>query len=189
MGVVHAVVGKVPCATTALAQPSAESIDFARSGPRALTYALNENPSWLPGILAQLEKTRGSGHRLEQYVLFRRNGTPSFLALIWETESGRKFELHQVGVESPDRVTLTFRRRYEDRFLSIVEPTGHDINHDGVPVLFLLYWSGGSGSSHGIRIYRLDRASIDITPIALVYNFSDLDGDGRPELFAYDTHW
>ncbi len=134
--------------------------------PPPLAYTKADQPSWLPRVLNRLVKKKR--WILEDHRLFRQGGKPTFLALMWLTSKlygHRHLELYKVRVISQRNVRLNFVRGYMEQYLSIEEPSGHDIAGDGVPFLFLRYGSGGSWyRGYGVRVYPLVRNSVDVTP-------------------------
>ena len=173
-----------------------DAINPADKTYRALAYNALDRPSWLPRVLNRLKDNKPDAYVLEQYLLFRRGGKPSFLALVWDpgpmSTGYSRFELYQVHVISERNVRLTFRREYKDTILNMVEPTGHDINSDGTATIFLEYGSGGSGyRGYGLKVFRLARASVDVTPDPAFRPVAaaDLDGDGTFEVIASHDRW
>lgn len=174
-----------------------QRIDIESNVYRELAYSIHDHPSWWPRVLAKLMAGKPAVHTLEQSMLFRRDGKPTFLAVLWkpgDRESGyeRRLELYQVNVISQGNVRLTLRREYRDRFLKMVEPTGRDTYRDGVANIFLDYGSSGSASlGYGLKVFRLERASVNVTPDNgfLPHAAEDLNGDGAAEIIAYDYRW
>ena len=107
---------------------------------------------------------------MREHRLFRRNGNPTFLALIWTAKGNSDLpwsvlELYKVRVISERNVRLKFVRGLKKSYVSIKEISGQDIAGDGVPHLILDCSSGGLWYAlSGIRIYRLERNSVDVTP-------------------------
>ena len=161
--------------------------------PPPLAYTKADQPSWLPRVLNRLVKKKR--WILEDHRLFRQAGKPTFLALIWKTRrlSGHgHMELYKVRFISQRNVRLNFVRGYMDQHLSIEEPSGHDFGGDGVPFLFLSYGSGGSWyRGYGIRVYRLVRNSVDVTPdwAGRADKFISLGPDKGYALIVSDDRW
>jgi hypothetical protein len=178
---------------------SSKWIHPEKAGSRPFAYGAEDRPSWLPRIVARLKSTARRDVELKQYMLFRHNGAPTFLALTWDThgyEYPELFELYRVRVISERNVRLNFvpvikDLRYSDH-MDIVEPSGRDIFGDGVARLFVEYACGGLDyTCHGMRILRLGHVPVDETPdwAGRVGRIIDLDGDGRAEVIASDDRW
>jgi hypothetical protein len=162
--------------------------------PRVLAYRPSGRPVWYGRVLGRLASAKPPAYRLAQHVLFRRGGKPSFLAVVWRKSAygPHIFELYRVEVRSERDVRLRWVRTIEDALLAIVDPSGHDVHGDGVPVLFLEYGSLGSGfDGYGLRVLRLERSSVDVTPDA--YGRSEGAGVAgarlRHVLLVSDDRW
>lgn len=145
-------------------------------------------------VIEKLGTNKPASYVLRQRVLFRRDGEPSFLAVIWDQPTVGKvhFELHQVTVVSPTNVRLTWRNGLEAPGLSIVEPSGLGVHGDDLPILYLAAGDKQRGfSQEELHVIRLDRASVRLMtrePVRPV-RVMDLDGDGRYALIASDDRW
>lgn len=191
----HRFIGVSVALVIAMAPRSASSAEETKQPlpPPPLAYTKADQPSWLPRVLNRLVKKKG--WILEDHRLFRQGGKPTFLALIWNTRrlSGHgHMELYKVRVISQRNVRLNFVRGYTQTSLSIEEPSGHDIGGDGVPFLALRYASHGSSSrGYGVRVYRLVRNSVDVTPdwAGHAKRMLALDGGKSLALIVHDTRW
>jgi hypothetical protein len=159
-----------------------------------LAFDAMNQPAWLARVLNKLKKPRIPAYQLQQYILFREAERPTFLALVWSARSHieRVFDLHKVKVNSPHDIRLTFVREYRDFALEIVEPTGHDSHGGGKASVFLRYGSGGSGYfGYGLRIIRLVRSSVDVSPIWLSRSVRTLplNKKGAHALIVSDDRW
>ena len=134
---------------------------------------------------------------MREHRLFRRNGNPTFLALIWTAKGNSDLpwsvlELYKVRVISERNVRLKFVRGLKKLYVSIKEISGQDIAGDGVPHLILDYSSGGLWYAlSGIRIYRLERNSVDVTPdwAGRAEYFLSLGTEKVPALIVSDDRW
>ena len=191
----HRFIGISVALVIALASGLASSAEETKQPlpPPPLAYTKADQPSWLPRVLNLLVKKKG--WILKDHRLFRQGGKPTFLALIWNTRriSGHgHMELYKVRVISQRNVRLNFVRGYTETSLSIEEPSGHDIGGDGVPFLALRYASHGSSyHGYGVRVYRLVRNSVDVTPdwAGLAKRMLALDGGKSLALIVADTRW
>ncbi|HYC03704.1 MAG TPA: hypothetical protein VED40_10445 [Azospirillaceae bacterium] len=152
----------------ATASEGGDAVEWSRDVPRPLAYAPSEEPAWLAGTLKRLQTKRPRTHALKQHMLFRRDGKASFLAVVWSSKGERFGEwlvLYRVLAETPEP-TLKFMREvegYEDA--TILEPTGQDLNGDGIAMLFVGWDHGGSiPSNRGVRAFRLTDRVPDVTP-------------------------
>ena len=176
--------------------PSLAGQDKPTFGVPPLAYSPANEPAWLDRILRLLAKRKNL--RLEQHMLFRRNGRPTFLALVWTSKTsfgsayGSVFDLHKVRVVSDNDVRLKFVRTYRDELVSIERLSGHDLAGDGVPFLFINHGSGGSGYfGYGMRVYKLTRNSVDVTPdwAGRTEKVVPLPGDEKVALVVSDDRW
>ena len=151
-----------------LAYPDAPDVDPDTMPPRELAYSAADAPAWVPRVLDRLKANRPS-YRLRRWLLLKRDGEPKFLALVWcqwrSSYRRDNFVLYEVNVISEANVQLTYRRSLEDGYVSIVEPSGHDIDGDYIPLLVLAYGSGGAGFfGYGMEVFRLARHSVRVVP-------------------------
>ncbi len=173
--------------------PASSAEETKQPLPPPLAYTKADQPSWLPRVLNRLVKKKR--WILKDHRLFRQAGKPTFLALIWNTRrhSGvAHLELYKVRVISQRNVRLNFVRGYMQTSLSIEEPSGYDIGGDGVPFLALRYASLGSWyRGYGVRVYRLVRNSVDVTPdwAGLAKRMLVLDDGKSLALIVHDTRW
>lgn len=158
--------------------------------PRALAYGADDEPPWVAPVLGKLTTNRPAGYAVVQHLLFRRQGTPTFLAVIWQSDSlfDRKFALYRIDGTTPPRLKIV--RELDDAFYEMVEPSGQDIHGDGVAPLFLEQGSGGT-SLYGYRLHalKLARSPKNISPSLRPIMVEDLDGDGTWEIVASDDRW
>lgn len=144
-------------------------------------------------IVDKLHQSKGPTARLMDHRLFHDpSRRPTFLALIWFQGDGYAFELYRVKVHSPVDVRLHFLREVKSHYVAMAEPTGLGVFGDSVPAIFLTYSEGGNMLiNEGMRIFRLTRSSVEITPLpdgTMIYTPRELGKDG-PDLWVADWRW
>ncbi len=168
----------------------------AEDPPASLVYAPGEEPPWMGRLISALRAGVHPGRQIEQRVLFRTAGEPSYLAVRWTRWPGefseRRFELYSIQGQTPDRIRLRLEYVGVAYWIDMIGPTGLDIHHDGIPSIFLQTWVGGNFFlNEGLQIFRLSRPWEEITPFAAPerVRLPDRTDLYRPDLMAYDIRW
>jgi hypothetical protein len=91
------------------------------------------------------------------------------------------------------RRRLTLGTPGEMAAITVVPPTGQDLNRDGAPELVVNRWSGGAHCCFRTSVYSMGRAvrtllSLDSGSCG-PGTFSDVDSDGVLEFETCDDHW
>ncbi len=134
---------------------------------RPLAYSVMNEPAWVPRVLDILKKGRSRHLKQVAHIVFRQDGRPTFLAIVWRDNGLRReiFHLHKVTVRSAHDVRLRFVREIMSTYVEMKEPSGHDVFGDGVPTVFVSEGSGGSMRlGYTMHVLRLTRASVDARP-------------------------
>lgn len=91
------------------------------------------------------------------------------------------------------RLVLTLGQPDNITAVSIVPPTGQDINGDRLPDIVVSEWSGGAHCCYSTSVYSVGPA---VRPLLTLDSgdcapgeFADLDGDGVLELATCDSAW
>lgn len=154
----------------AIASVSADAHDrlYDPALPHPLAYGPRDAPRWLAPILERLRPANDETARIREHVLFRRQGQPTYLALIWNREpvtSYERFELYRVNLQDRRNPRLDLVLNDPDGYFRFRQPTADNAFRDGVPHLFLEWGYGGTeASNEGLRVLRLAVNVEDITP-------------------------
>jgi hypothetical protein len=168
----------------------------AEGSPASLIFAPGEEPHWMGRLITALRAGVHPGRQIEERILFRSEGEPSYLAVRWMRWPGefndRRFELYSVHRQPQGETTLQLEYVGVQYWIDMIGPTGLDIHHDGIPLIFLRSWVGGNFFlNEGLHIFRLSRPWAEITPFGQPerVRLPDRHDYYRPELMAYDIRW
>ncbi|MBY0431134.1 MAG: hypothetical protein K2Q10_08050 [Rhodospirillales bacterium] len=157
---------------------------------RPLLVPLRQRPAWLKQAVKALAKEKkGTRLAVKTTVMLRGGQGPGWLAVIWGGKGvSPLLEIHKLGKDRLERVLTE-----PGDVLRFVEPTGQDVDGDGIPKLFVAQTHPGNAAiGQGLRIFKLGETAREVTPQAegrLVRAVQTARLDGVTVVIASDDEW